>query len=170
MTRIFKPLKTIWNGPFHIGRIQQPVTLGAAILKILEVLWRLLIVGAVAMALIFMVAVILQVRSPSYVRLSNEIEATVFHDTSICSDEFPLLISFKNNSKQTVGEISFTTIVRATGHSTDLAKFHSYREDAIIRPAGTHSGCWRVPETESLTRRPLEFSVRISYANSYAQE
>ena len=33
-------LGAIWNGPFDVGKLTQPVSVGDVLLKILEVLWR----------------------------------------------------------------------------------------------------------------------------------
>jgi|GEM_PF-3134766 len=46
----------IWNGPFYVGPLVQPVALGSAILKILEVGWR----GSIVLIAVATVAVGLQ--------------------------------------------------------------------------------------------------------------
>lgn len=33
-------LLALWNGPFHVGPLERPVSTGDAILKILETAWR----------------------------------------------------------------------------------------------------------------------------------
>jgi hypothetical protein len=36
--------RVIWNGPFYIGPLVQPVSLGSALMKVLEVWWRALLI------------------------------------------------------------------------------------------------------------------------------
>ena len=45
MQASLKPAWTrVWNGPFYVGPLVQPISVGSAILKVLEVAWRSLIV------------------------------------------------------------------------------------------------------------------------------
>lgn len=41
-------LQSVWNGPFYVGKLTQPVSVGDVLLKILEVLWR----GTIAIVVI----------------------------------------------------------------------------------------------------------------------
>ncbi|GLT02200.1 hypothetical protein GCM10007897_36050 [Sphingobium jiangsuense] len=45
-------IKYIWNGPFYIGQITRPVSIGDVLMKLLETAWRALIIAAVAFSII----------------------------------------------------------------------------------------------------------------------
>lgn len=36
-------IRLVWNGPFHIGKLSPPVSVGDALLKMLETAWRLIL-------------------------------------------------------------------------------------------------------------------------------
>jgi hypothetical protein len=38
-------IRYVWNGPFYVGQLTQPISLGSAFLKLLEVLWRFVVLA-----------------------------------------------------------------------------------------------------------------------------
>ncbi len=41
-------VRAVWNGPFFIGPLTQPISFGSALMKILEVMWRAALLGLTA--------------------------------------------------------------------------------------------------------------------------
>ena len=106
---------TIWNGPFYIGPLTRPVSVGDVLLKTLETLWRailsivvLLVVGGLG------IAAWVQVIEPMFFPpLKSQISATAtFDDGSAklppaigekpfrCSPDYPIKVAFKNNTNR----------------------------------------------------------------------
>jgi hypothetical protein len=38
--RLGRAVRAVWNGPFHIGKLSRPVSVGDVLLKMLETMWR----------------------------------------------------------------------------------------------------------------------------------
>lgn len=51
---IVRILSAIWNGPFHVGTLVQPITLGSALMKVLEVAWRATLIIFVCLAVLLL--------------------------------------------------------------------------------------------------------------------
>lgn len=71
-------VEIIWNGPFHIGPLTRPVSVGDVLIKILETLWRaviaiLTLAGSITGAIAFWALVLEPVLFPP---LTKRIEAT----------------------------------------------------------------------------------------------
>lgn len=89
---------------------------------------------------------------------------TVIHIDKCDNPKFPLLVGFVNNSDKTVQKISFALSARRKGRSTDLARYHDYVEDSIIKPKDGMGQCWAVPPlSETADYKELEWSINRVY-------
>lgn len=77
-----RAVRAVWNGPFHVGKISRPVSVGDALLKLLETLWRAA-VAAVAIILTIIATIWAWVEhlSPTlFPPLANSIMAEATYD------------------------------------------------------------------------------------------
>ena len=139
--------RAIWNGPFYIGRLEQPVTVGDVLMKCLETLWRGLIVlvccAVAALALLFG-GIELQDRQAE--RERGAIATTVSSYPAACSPAYPLSIQFTNTSKRTVTGFSYSLQGFEEGRSRDLAGYGDryLSEDHILGPGVGLQTCRRL--------------------------
>ena len=170
-------LRAVWNGPFYIGPLSRPVSVGDVLLKTLETLWRailsiviLLIVGGLG------IAGWVQVIEPTFFPpLKTQISATVTYDDGSaklphslgekpfrCSPDYPIKVAFENNSKTTVGHIDFSIEGRAANRSNDLVEGAAWREADAVIPAGYISlSCWDVSVESGFDPKALDYKVVI---------
>lgn len=74
-------VKTIWNGPFHVGPLTRPVSVGDVFLKVLETVWRSFIV-LLSLALVVTGAIVIWtfVLQPTFFPpLAKKIKATAVY-------------------------------------------------------------------------------------------
>lgn len=78
--------------------------------------------------------------------------------------DYPLALTFKNDSSRTVLSIDFRLEAYYPGRSTNLAKYDTWTDDFIRKPGDDPIGnCWRLPELDSpyVKRSDVEYKVRI---------
>jgi hypothetical protein len=156
---------SIWNGPFHIGELSRPVSVGEAILKIFESIWRLL-VSLIVLISTAAASVALYYRFFQEKPIKTQIMGRVLYDIKACSKEYPLAAIFKNNSNHTVTKIHFKIEINAIGRSSNLnSKNNEYLSDMILPPGAEGGICVSSPALD----RPINDAVVfytpiISYA------
>jgi len=170
-------LRAVWNGPFYIGQLSRPVSVGDVLLKTLETLWRailsiviLLIVGGLG------IAAWVQIIEPTFFPpLKTQISASATYDDGSanlspangekpfrCSPDYPIRVSFKNNSKTTIGHIDFSIEGRPANRSDNVVEGASWREADAIIPAGyTSQSCWAVSFEPGVDPKTLEYKIVI---------
>ena len=170
-------VRAIWNGPFYIGPLSRPVSVGDVLLQTLETLWRailsivlLLIVGGLG------IAAWVQIIEPTFFPpLKTQIIATAtFDDGSAklppaigekpfrCSPDYPIRVAFKNNSKTTIGHLDFSIEGRPANRSDNVVEGASWRQADTIIPAGyTWQSCWAVSVGQGLSPETLDYKVSI---------
>ena len=75
-------LRAIWNGPFYAGPLVRPVSVGDAILKLLETIWRASVaiialaagLGAVALGWVYAIEPVFFPPASSKVKISAEFD------------------------------------------------------------------------------------------------
>ncbi|MDD3836970.1 MAG: hypothetical protein WCY15_05350 [Phenylobacterium sp.] len=150
-----------------------PVALGDALLKILETIWRTLLIiflGVVGVVVIVAVAAWAQSLRIGEPQLS-ELQLTIRpYDMKLCDAEFPLFIGIVNKSRRTVKRTYLALEARRPDRSTNLVSYsgQSLDNDAIIKPGEGWGNCWSVPELTGLDQtesaRTLVWSVRATTA------
>lgn len=80
--------------------------------------------------------------------LEEKVHVLVVYDADRCNEEFPLLVTIRNTSKETVESTSFDLSGFRSGHSAPVYQrgYLDYKTDKIIPPGKGYSGCWRVPD------------------------
>jgi hypothetical protein len=178
-------LRSIWNGPFFVGKLTQPVSVGDVLLKILEVIWRAIIstigLGLSITGYVYYIhpglfppvkdsvsgSAIYAVDLPPVVKTvsldgkplepsKEEIEKTP------CSREFPLRVSFFNEGSKTISRIDFDVEGYAQGFSTNYVDGIGYApSERIIRPGQGWSSCYGVSTKNGVNPGQLEYKVVI---------
>ncbi|MNE31317.1 hypothetical protein D3C87_1296240 [compost metagenome] len=88
----------IWNGPFFIGKLSQPVSVGDAIMKVLETLWRTAVLTVLAIAaLIAWVYVDGSIKNRRNAEALKSVVADAGVNAACNPGEFAVVI--RNNSK-----------------------------------------------------------------------
>lgn len=158
-------LSAIWNGPFHIGQLERPVSLGDAVMKVLETAWRAALIG--------LAALVLFVGYLSYSEWAVDrreardltlIETRVSSFPADCSRDTPLMISFTNNSPRTVEYISYSIIGYEAGSLLPIpdSQYDSVSENRPI-PAGL------ILETCRRLEGPINNAKRVEVKLRYAK-
>lgn len=180
-------LRAIWNGPFYIGPLSSPASVGDVLLKVLETAWRAL-VAVVSLVLVgaAIVACWLLVIEPTFFPpLKSSIEASVRYDDGTgpppirvapagqgrafddkpfrCTRDFPLVVRFTNQSKDTIGKISFEITAYRQGYAEPVSSYTPFLESsAIIEPGYWLESCWSGPAVpDSLDAQDLIYRVEI---------
>jgi len=170
-------LRAVWNGPFYIGPLSRPVSVGDVLLKTLETIWRtilslivLVVVGGLG------IAAWMQIIEPLFFPpLKTQISATATYDdgsaklpVSIggkpfrCSQDYPIKVAFTNNSKATIGHLAFAIEGRPANRSNDVVEGAAWREADAIIPAGyTSEACWAISVEPGFDPKTLDYKIVI---------
>lgn len=170
-------VRAVWNGPFYIGPLSRPVSVGDVLLKTLETLWRailsiviLLVVGGLGIA-----AWVQFIEPVFFPPLKTQINATATYDDGSaklppaigekpfrCSPDYPIRVAFKNNSKTTIGHLDFSIEGRPANRSDNVVEGASWRQADTIIPAGyTWQSCWAVSVGQGLSPETLDYKISI---------
>lgn len=184
-------LKSIWNGPFYIGKLAQPVSVGDVLLKIMEVLWRgiITIVGlllGVAAAIAGYIYVITPVFFPpakesleaSAAYTAGNVQPPPLVSTVIdgaptipskqefeqapCDPKYPVRVTIYNNGDKPVSKMRFYLEGYQPNLSTNFVdQIISYTSDSIIRPGHGWSNCYSVNTRDQVDPKKLSFKVDL---------
>lgn len=185
--KLGRAARAIWNGPFHIGKLKQPASVGDVLLKVLETIWRTVVtvVGVVAATVVLTVAWT-DVLSPKlFPPLKQQIGFDVAYDVEgvgppviyvgkpaekpkRCSADYPLKITITNRSSETVREMAFDLEARHPGFSNNLSTASAYESDAILKPGYRYVACWSLPSMKEDQANPaaLEYKANAAWASA----
>lgn len=170
-------VRAVWNGPFYIGPLSRPVSVGDVLLKTLETLWRailsivvLLVVGGLGIA-----AWVRVIEPTFFPALKTQISAIATYDDGSaklppaigekpfrCSPDYPIRVAFKNNSKTAIGHLDFSIEGRPANRSDNVVEGAAWRQADTIIPAGyTWQSCWAVSVGQGLSPETLDYKVSI---------
>lgn len=137
--------RSIWNGPFYIGKLTRPVSVGDAIMKVLETLWRTAIILILAFAAFL--AVILGNSWLENRRNADALKHVVVDahaDDSCRQGEFAITI--RNNSKYTLTYVSYRVNMTLNGADVTPEHLRHLWTGSDISPAHSlttcHSTAW----------------------------
>ena len=174
--------RAIWNGPFYIGKLTQPASVGDVLLKILETIWRAIVsvlafLGVMGVIAGAWVQIIEQIFFPP---LKKQLDITVIYDVEgstpppiyigkpdkkpkRCSADYPLKVAIINRSSETVREVAFDLEVRRPGFSKDLSTASAHESDAILKPGYSYTACWSLPSMDEAQPNPtaLEYKADV---------
>lgn len=170
----------VWNGPFYVGPLSRPVSVGDVLLKSLETFWRALLIIVVAVVVgAGCIFVWVQVIEPTFFPpLKTEISAVALYDDGSaklppaiggepfrCSPDFPIKIVFKNNAREPVGHLDFSIEGRAANRSNNVIEGAAWRQADTIIPAGyTWQSCWAVSVEQGFDPKALDYKIEIEGA------
>lgn len=170
----------IWNGPFHIGKLTQPTSVGDVMLKVLETLWRVIVVVvfAPAVALCLMLVWVSWLGPELFPPLKDQIEIAAQYDDGAasiistgsksfrCTKDYPLKVEFYNKSRKTVGDVSFSIEANAREHSTDLALDTGYLHfDGIMKPGYGWTQCYKITVQTGYDPANLGYHGKVIFAS-----
>lgn len=154
-------IRAVWDGPFKTPP-QEPITVGWALLKLFETLWRLLVIVILLIALV--AAYVWQAeRNP----LSSQIGIQLMPASSYCrSKGWPIYALIKNKSSKTIGELGLQFRVYPEGTSTDVVSYDYLQPDLhyILKPGEVFDWCFSMPPLQGGSTGPYTVSADVRYA------
>jgi hypothetical protein len=165
-----RAMMAIWRGPFAIGPLTRPVSVGDALAKVLEVCWKLVLILACSVAAIVAFAVGQPALENTFrTDLTKKVTMSLVLDPKECSAQgSPLKATITNNSRASLGRVTFHIGVREVNHSTDLnaGALESY-SDVVLAPKYWQTRCYPLPETNAAAGSPLAFSAELRAVEPY---
>jgi hypothetical protein len=185
-------LVAIWNGPFHVGKLAQPVSVGDVLLKILEVLWRaiisIIVLGVSVAGYVYYVHPVLYPPAkdsisakalyaanlpepPPVVRTGASFPSSDEIERKPCAKDFPVRISVFNNGSKPVTDIRFELEGYIEGYSDNYVEYdvRNLTSDRILPPQRGFSGCYRVRTKDGIQPETLTYKVNIWSASEAKQ-
>ena len=183
-------IRSIWNGPFYVGRLSSPVSVGDVLLKILETAWRA-VISLITLALAFAAIAaswVLVIEPTFFPPLKSQIEVSVRYDDGSgpppiriapageagafddepfrCTPDYPFAVRFTNHSAVIIGQISFEIKGYRRGYSEPISSYTPFLESStIIKPGYWVESCWSGPALpESSSPEGLIYRVEIFHA------
>lgn len=187
-------LQSIWNGPFHVGKLAQPISVGDVLLKILEVMWRL-IISIIALGAFF-AGYITYIHPKLFPPLKNSITAEAFYaadmlpppppvktvvggnppaptleelERSPCSKDYPIRISLYNKGSETLTDVRFQLEGFKIGYSTNYLQYESMSNDSILNPGFGATGCYAVRTKDQTDPKQLYYKVDVWSASEVGE-
>lgn len=183
--------RAAWNGPFHIGRLAQPASVGDVLLKVLETFWRsiilLLLVGCGLGAALYTWTVYV---APALFPLAlTRVHASAVYDDGKgelppafqaidsatgarfrCGADYPVMVAFQNLSNKPISDVMFDLVGRLPGYTTNYVSSSGYSNGGkILAPRAGWFACYRTHYDNRLDPRKLALTVKIRSA-SYVQD
>lgn len=179
--------RSVWNGPFYIGQLSSPTSVGDVLLKILETLWRVAI-SAVSILIVATVGIgtWVYLEPVLFPPLKSQIIGYATYDDGSelqpppplasgsdatlrqpfrCTPQHPIKLTFTNNSNKTLGRMVFSLRGNETGYSNNLVEYGDWIEaNAIISPGYTRDVCWAVSVRDGVAANSLNYVVEVLVA------
>jgi hypothetical protein len=184
-------MRSIWDGPFFIGKLTQPVSIGDVLLKTLEVLWRVaitliglaIVTGTALMAYAYIIGPVF------FPPIEDSIVANAFYAADLqepppmvptiplggkpslptmdelkkepCTEEFPVRVSLFNNGSSTISSVSLRLEGYTPGFSTNYVENWNFTDEHILRPGEGWSGCYGVRTKDNVQPSKLKYKIEI---------
>jgi hypothetical protein len=184
--KLGRAVRAIWNGPFYIGKLTQPVSVGDVLLKTLETFWRTIIaiiaiffaVAAVVSAWIYIINPIFFPAAKSYIKISAEFDdgkkvipptvsiaigsiASKVEKPFRCNADYPIKVTIGNTSNRRIGEVRFSLSGYTSGFSTDYVIGGDYFEASkIIEPDMGWISCYSIGFKDGVDPAILHFDAK----------
>lgn len=157
-------LGAVWSGPFSLGPLKRPATVGDIIAKMLEVIWKsLMALVAAALAIGATVGVAslwTQATSPQ----PSDIQLIAKARDPECDPDLPFSITATNESSSTVSSLTYSIQATEEGRSTNLVKRYAWESDFLISPGKTVAWCIETPRLEPLPDGRVIWRAQPRYA------
>lgn len=158
MSKLLSATQAIWNGPFYVGKLEQPVKLGDVVLKVLETVWRGGVLVSVAALVAIGVYTAIDIKkdwdSEKFINhdpalsLDGRLRMAVTYPDSGCDSNKPVGVKITNLSNDRIDWYKWSFAANYEGHSTNLlwGKDGSYFDnDLVISPRGSVEFCHAIP-------------------------
>ena len=100
--------RVIWNGPFYIGKLERPVSVGDAIMKVLETAWRGAVIIVAAFAALFSyIAYDSWSKSRAEAAALTTTEIVASYNPAVCGDSQPIEVVIGNSGRRTLSYVSY---------------------------------------------------------------
>lgn len=142
-----RTVRAAWNGPFHIGPLARPASVGDVLLKLLETTWRAAFIAALTGGAVWSAVEVSGLWAEPYKPLEEQVEFTVQLPSEICTEkQYPMFVGVVNRSAERIGSVSFTVHAYQEGKSTDwAAEPDGYVDDTILKPGEGAGYCYERP-------------------------
>lgn len=184
-------VRAIWDGPFKIGELRQPVSVGDVLLKIFETLWRAIIcIFTLVLVLGAGLGLWLLVIEPTFFPPAKDVVRTTswFDDgegvlppvtrsvrsgetcpprataaeTASLQRRYPIQVQFWNDGNKPVTDLSFSLEGRLPGRSTNEVIGGSWlKYDGIIPPERGMVSCFAASVREGVNPRVLDYEAAV---------
>jgi len=147
--------------------LEHPISVGWVLLKILETIWRLLLILGVLIAL-GGIALWLSERNP----LSSKVRVELSSPTDCPATGYPIQARIMNRSSKTLGEVDVQLRVYPQGKSEDVASYLSARHELhyVLRPREELEYCFAMPQLEPGSTGPYTVTADVSYASEVSKD
>ena len=164
---IVTSIRKVWAGPFAIGPLIQPISLGAALLRVLEVIWKFAVAGAVVVATVFGVIMASDAaKNGDHTSFESQLFTEAGFDPEGCGKETPLAITVRNGSTRTLRAANVEIIVTHPGRSTNLNSSLFSEWDLIVPTGKIGTLCYSYPSGITDDPKSLEYSATLWSATS----
>ena len=190
-------LKIVWNGPFHIGPLSQPVSVGDVLLKVLETIWRafisLVYLALLTTAVVFLWTMVVQPvfypPAKKYALASAEFDdgseamapppminvipkgetAPILPPAKPvrCTPDYPLKVSVWNTGRSPIQDVSVSVTGSADGMTAAIVDVPYLVVPRIIAPDRGWIQCYALSVTRGVSYGALQYQTKVIGA-SYA--
>lgn len=96
----------------------------------------------------------------------DKIAAVARIDRDLCKrPDYPVFVAFSNKSGRTIDHVSFSLQAKVRGRSSNIADYHSYSSDTIIKPGEGFGQCYRLPKMSELVLDLKSLDWSLSYVS-----
>ena len=108
-------------------------------------------------------------RREDYLELRSSVIVSVVPDLDRCTEGYPLLMSIKNQSRETVTKVDWNVAAHVPGYSSNLVDilYDRYSSDKIMQPQQQVSFCYAVPKlSKSHPIESLNWTADVRYVET----
>lgn len=183
-------IRSIWNGPFFIGKLTQPASVGDVLLKVLEVLWRcFVVISGLALSASVIVIGYSEIEPKLFPPIQDSIAAKAFYAANLpkrsieartlnevenepCEAGWPVRIVFVNNNSEPITDIRFRLEGYKEGYSNNYVEYEvdGWESDVIIPAGGAVSNCYGVRTIDGVPADALTYEVNVWDASKADQK
>lgn len=180
-------LRAIWNGPFYIGKLTRPVSVGEVLLKILETVWRSIAV-AVSVSALLTAGIMLWsyfLEPWLFPPLQSYLRASVVYDDGTdpkapplvfpdgkaakqpkemlrCESEHPIRVVIQNQWRRPIKSLVLSLEAFEPNRSTNLAENASWIDaDFRVGPGHYVAACHSIAIANSSDPKLLIYKVKV---------
>lgn len=104
--------RAIWNGPFYIGPIARPISVGDVLMKLLETLWRAAVIMVAAFAALLAILWVVDKRaSDAQEKALRNTTVVASYDPDTCGFARPIAVLVTNNGKLPLSYVGYEVMI-----------------------------------------------------------